>query len=93
LVSKNNKVNNMMEKLCNWSESKNGQYVTGIAALVGGLHLISTEAQPVLGFLPTFSIDIMGRTIGAQQLVGVAVAVTGLGVVLCQLNGPSMMGL
>ncbi|MBP04787.1 MAG: hypothetical protein CMA72_08415 [Euryarchaeota archaeon] len=83
----------MMNKLCNWSESKNGQYVTGIAALVGGLHLMATEAQPVLGFLPAFSVDIMGRTIGAQQLVGAAVAVTGLGVVLCQLNGPSMMGL
>lgn len=83
----------MMNKLCNWSESKNGQYVTGIAALVGGLHLMATDAQPVLGFLPAFSVDFAGRTIGAQQIVGAVVVVTGIGVVLCQLNGPSMMGL
>jgi len=68
----------MMNKLCNWTQTGRGQMIVAVAATVGGLHLITTPPQKVLGVLPAFSMDVMGREVGAQQLVGAAVTISGL---------------
>jgi|TARA_B100000282_G_scaffold293779_1_gene269710 hypothetical protein len=58
-------------------EEKRGQCLVGVLSAVGGLHLILTAPQPVLNFLPSFSFTIMGREVGAQQLVGAGLLVSG----------------
>jgi hypothetical protein len=41
----------MMNKLCNWTKTGRGQMIVAVAATVGGLHLITTPPQKVLGVL------------------------------------------
>lgn len=68
----------MMNKLCDWTQTDTGSLICSITATVGGLHLLLTAPQPVLSFLPKFSTTIMGREVGAQQLVGAVLTVCGL---------------
>lgn len=68
----------MLNKLCIWTNSRDGQLVLGIATLVGGLHLIMTEPQPLLSFIPwNPTITVMGKELGAQTLVGMVLTVAG----------------
>jgi hypothetical protein len=60
----------MLKGLCSWTESKNGMMICATVATVGGLHLLATPPQKVLGILPAFEMDVGGRTVGAQQAVG-----------------------
>ncbi len=48
------------------------------AATLGGAHLLLTAPQPVLNFLPSFTFTIMGREVGAQNILGLVL--TGCGV-------------
>ena len=68
----------MMQRLCGWTEGSKGSLICSLVATVGGLHLLLTPPQKVLGILPAFSMTLMGRTIGAQQLVGLPLTVCGL---------------
>jgi len=68
----------MLAKMCDWTETSKGSLICSLVATVGGLHLLLTPPQKVLGLLPAFSTTIMGRTIGAQQLVGLTLTVCGL---------------
>lgn len=60
----------MLKGLCSWTESKNGMMICATVATIGGLHLIATPPQKVLGILPAFETEVGGRTVGAQQVVG-----------------------
>lgn len=42
------------------------------------IHLLMTAPQPVLGFLPSFSFNVMGREVGAQQIVGIGLLTCGV---------------
>ena len=44
----------MMQKLCGWTEGGKGQVIWATVATIGGLHLLLTPPQDVLGFLPKF---------------------------------------
>lgn len=68
----------MMNKLCDWTQTDGGAMLCSIVATVGGLHLLLTAPQPVLGFLPAFKMSVMGREIGAQQIVGGLLTVCGV---------------
>ena len=68
----------MMNKLCDWTQTDTGSLICSITATVGGLHLLLTAPQPVLSFLPKFSTTLMGREVGAQQLVGAVLTVCGI---------------
>jgi hypothetical protein len=68
----------MYDRMCYWFSGKTGQCVVGALGVVGGLHLILTQAQPVLGFLPAFSMTLGSMTVGAQQLVGLGLLVSGV---------------
>ena len=58
----------MLAKVCSWF---NGQKtLVGVATLIGGLHLIATESQPVLGVLDIPAITLMGKEIGVQTILG-----------------------
>ena len=67
----------MFDRMCYYFSGKQGQCVVGLLGAVGGLHLILTQAQPVLGFLPAFSITLGNKTVGAQQLVGLGLLISG----------------
>ena len=60
----------MLKGLCTWTETKSGMIVCATVATVGGLHLLATPPQKVLGFLPAFNFELGGREMGAQQIVG-----------------------
>ncbi len=68
----------MLNKLCNGIETKNGKMLCAVLTTVGGLHLLMTAPQPVLGFLRSFSFNVMGREVGAQQLVGLGLTLCGV---------------
>jgi len=68
----------MMNKYCDWTQDKNGKLICATLSTVGGLHLLLTAPQPVLGFLPAFKMSVMGREIGAQQIVGGLLTVCGV---------------
>mgnify|MGYP001169119722 FL=1 len=68
----------MMNKLCDWTQTDGGAMLCSIVATVGGLHLLLTAPQPVLGFLPAFKTTVFGREVGAQQLVGGVLAICGV---------------
>ena len=34
----------MLQRLCDWTNSRDGQIVLGVATLVGGLHLLLTAS-------------------------------------------------
>jgi hypothetical protein len=65
----------MMNKICDWTQSGSGSMICGGLFLVGGLHMILSEQQPVLGMLKLPSITIMGKEVGVQTLLGVAIVV------------------
>jgi hypothetical protein len=77
----------MYDRMCYWFSGKNGQCLVGALGVVGGLHLILTPAQKVLGFLPKFSFELGGMEVGAQQLVGIGLLVSGV----CVLGSCRMM--
>ena len=64
-----------MKGLCDWTQSKEGNTVCGILMLVGGLHMMLSDAQPVLGMMDFGSITIMGREIGVQTVLGLALVI------------------
>ena len=68
----------MMDRMCNWFETNAGGCFVGALATIGGLHLIMTPPQKVLGFLPEFKTTVMGREVGAQQLVGLGLTLSGV---------------
>ena len=58
----------MFAKVCSWF---NGQKtLVGVATLIGGLHMIATDSQPVLGVLDIPAITLMGKEIGVQTILG-----------------------
>lgn len=67
----------MLKGLCSWTESKNGMMICATVATVGGLHLLATPPQKVLGILPAFEFTVGGRDVGAQQVVGAALLICG----------------
>tara|TARA_R110000751_G_scaffold124493_3_gene225696 strand:+ start:995 stop:1249 length:255 start_codon:yes stop_codon:yes gene_type:complete len=68
----------MMNKLCDWTKTDTGSLICSITATIGGLHLLLTAPQPVLNFLPAFSFSVMGREVGAQQVVGAVLTLCGV---------------
>ena len=68
----------MIDRYCEWTQNKNGKLICATLSTVGGLHLLMTAPQPVLGFLPSFSFNVMGRGVGAQQLVGLGLTLCGV---------------
>ena len=60
----------MMKGLCDWTQSKNGSMICGGLFLVGGLHMIFSEQQPVLGMFDLPSITFMGKDVGVQTVLG-----------------------
>jgi len=78
----------MMQKLCDWTESKNGAAVCGVLMLVGGLHMMFSDAQPVLGMLDLGSLTFMGRDIGVQTVLGLALVLCAGG---CLMSGSDSM--
>ena len=68
----------MIDKYCEWTQNKNGKLICATLSTVGGLHLLMTAPQPVLGFLPSFSFNVMGREVGAQQIVGIGLLTCGV---------------
>lgn len=68
----------MLKSLCTWTDNKNGKIICATVATVGGLHLLATPPQKVLGLLPAFNFELVGREMGAQQIVGAALTLCGL---------------
>ena len=74
----------MFNRMCMYFAERQGQCLVGVLSAVGGLHLMLTAPQKVLNFLPAFNFDIPamipflgGREVGAQQLVGAGLFVSG----------------
>ena len=70
----------MMDKLCNYMNTGKGKMLCAVVSTVGGLHLIMTPPQKVLGYLPAFdfTIPFIGKEAGAQQVVGVVLTLCGV---------------
>ncbi len=68
----------MLKQLCSWTESQGGMIICASVATIGGLHLMFTPPQKVLGILPAFTYEVGGREYGAQQWVGAALTICGL---------------
>ena len=68
----------VVQQLCGWTDGGKGRAICATVATIGGLHLLLTPPQDVLGFLPKFSFEFMGREMGAQQLVGGVLTVCGI---------------
>ena len=70
----------MIDKYCEWTQGKNGKLICATLSTVGGLHLLLTPPQKVLGFLPAFdfTIPFIGKEAGAQQIVGLVLTVCGV---------------
>ena len=73
----------MLDKMCNYMKTGNRKMLCAWVATLGGAHLLVTSPQPVLNFLPSFSFSIMGREVGAQNILGLVL--TGCGV-CCLMN-------
>jgi hypothetical protein len=70
----------VLAKVCTWF---NGQKtLVGVATLIGGLHLVATDSQPVLGLLDVPSITLMGKDIGVQTVLGGFLTLAGACVLL-----------
>lgn len=69
----------MMQGLCDWTQSKNGSMICGGLFLVGGLHMILSDQQPVLGMFDLGSFTIMGKDVGVQTVLGVAMVACAAG--------------
>jgi len=68
----------MFAPLCDWTDSRNGQMIIGGVALVAGAHLFLSGDSPVLGFINLPSFSLFGKQIGAQQILGLAAALSGV---------------
>jgi len=68
----------MIDKYCEWTQGKNGKLICATLSTVGVLHLLMTAPQPVLGFLPSFSFNVMAREVGAQQILGIGLLTCGV---------------
>jgi hypothetical protein len=68
----------MFAPLCDWTDSRNGQMIVGGIALVAGAHLFLSGDSPVLGVISLPSFSLFGRSIGAQQVLGLAAALSGV---------------
>ena len=68
----------MMNKICNWTKTETGSLICSITATIGGLHLLLTAPQPMLNFLPNLSFSVMGRQVGAQQVIGAVLTLCGV---------------
>ena len=68
----------MFAPLCDWTDSRNGQMIVGGVALVAGAHLFLSADAPVLGFISLPSFSLFGKEMGAQQLLGLAAALSGV---------------
>tara|TARA_R110000803_G_scaffold40061_7_gene86263 strand:- start:593 stop:835 length:243 start_codon:yes stop_codon:yes gene_type:complete len=66
----------MFNKMCYYFSGQTGQCLVGALGVVGGLHLLLSAAQPVLGFLPSFSMSVGSMTVGAQQLLGLGLLIS-----------------
>jgi len=53
--------------------------ICGGLFLVGGLHMIFSEQQPVLGMLDLPSVTIMGKDVGVQTVLGIAIVACAAG--------------
>ena len=80
----------MMKGLCDWTQSNNGSMICGGLFLVGGLHMIFSEQQPVLGMLVLPSFTVMGKDVGVQTVLGLAMVVCAGG---CLLSSKGSMGM
>ena len=79
----------MMKGLCDWTQSKNGSMICGGLFLVGGLHMIFSEQQPVLGMFDLPSITFMGKDVGVQTVLGLTMVVCAAGCLMSS-KGSSM---
>ena len=75
----------MLNRMCMFFDNRKGQCLVGGLAAVGGLHLIMTSPQKVLGILPAFEMSVPsmipivgGKTVGAQQAVGAGLLLSGV---------------
>ena len=73
-------MNDMINGICNWMNGHTT--LVGVATLVGGLHMVMTQNQPVLGMLDIPAIKggmlLNSTTIGGSLvIVGVVTAVGG----------------
>ena len=57
---------------------------------MGGLHMIFSQPQPVLGMFDLPSITIMGREVGVQTVLGLAMVVCAGG---CLMASKGSMGM
>jgi len=80
----------MMQGLCDWTQSKEGNAVCGVLMLVGGLHMMFSEQQPVLGMLDLGSITIMGKEVGVQTVLGLALVVCAGGCLMADTGSKVM---
>jgi len=79
-----------MQGLCDWTQSKNGSMICGGLFLVGGLHMIFSEQQPVLGMFDLPSFTIMGKDVGVQTVLGVAMVVCAAGCLMSSYTSSVM---
>jgi len=64
----------MMDKMCNYMGTGSGKMICAAVATVGGLHLMLTQTQPVLGMIDVPSIGWFS----VQHTLGVALTVCGV---------------
>jgi len=67
-------VKTMMNKLCNYMTTGQGKMLCAVVSTVGGLHLMATESQPVLGFFDAPSFGWFS----VQHILGGVLTVCGL---------------
>ena len=82
----------MMKGLCDWTQSKNGSMICGGLFLVGGLHMIFSEQQPVLGMFDLPSVTFMGKDVGVQTILGIAMVICAGGCLMSS-STDSVMGM
>ena len=64
----------MMDKMCNYVTTGKGKMLCAVFSTVGGLHLMLSESQPVLGRIDIPSIGWFS----VQHTLGVALTVCGV---------------
>jgi len=65
----------MMKNICN--TVANQRMLCAGLATVGGLHMALSENQPVLGMLDLPTLNLMGKDVGVQTVLGVGLVVCG----------------
>jgi metal-dependent hydrolase (beta-lactamase superfamily II) len=69
-------MNNMINGICNWMNGHTT--LVGVATLVGGLHMVMTPNQPILGMLDIPAI----KGVGVQTILGGFLTLAGACVLL-----------